>query len=327
MHTQDTGCGIRFTVAKAWLAALPALLAGAALPAGAQEAVAADAARGNLRYSITVSKFENEAGWHGQWEIGSGFATIMTDALQGSGKFIVLGDAEMRGAAMAEQDLAAGGRMAGGKKAPATGQMTPAQLLVRGSVTHVQDSTTGGEGGISFKGVRIGGGKDNAEVNITIYLVDSRTGQVKASTKVVGKSAKRGLKVGYDGPKLGGLTGGAGGHKNDNVGKACEDAVAQGVDFLVKQLEKIPWQGSVALVKDDRVAINRGTRDGVAVGMTFDIGKAEEVVDEDTGEVIDSSLETVGTIEITEAKEKIAYGKPLKGGKKIAKGMSAFPAR
>ena len=54
---------------------------------------------------------------------------------------------------------------------------------------------------------------------------------------------------------------------------------------------------------------------------------AEEVVDEDTGEVIDSSLETVGTIEITEAKEKIAYGKPLKGGKKIAKGMSAFPAR
>jgi curli biogenesis system outer membrane secretion channel CsgG len=314
-------------IIHAVIVASSTLLMARPLPAQAQEAVAADAARGNLRYSITVSKFENEAGWHGQWDLGDGFATIMTDALQGSGKFIVLGDAEMRGTALAEQDLAASGRMAGGKKAPATGQMTPAQLLVRGSVTHVQESTGGGAGGIGFKGIRLGGAKDNAEVNITMYLVDSRTGQVKASTKVVGKSAKRGLNIGYDGPKLGGLTGGVGGHKNDNVGKACEDAVAQGVEFLVRQLEKIPWQGSIALAKGDKIAVNRGTRDGVALGMRFDVGQAEEIVDEDTGEVIDSSLTQVAAIEVTEVKEKIAYCRALSGGDKIAKGMSVFPAR
>ena len=99
-------------------------------------------AEGNLRYSITVSKFENEAGWSGQWNVGDGFTTIMTDALQQNGKFIVLGDSDMRKEAMAEQDLAASGRTAGGAKTPQIGRMTPAQLLVRGSVTHVQDSAS-----------------------------------------------------------------------------------------------------------------------------------------------------------------------------------------
>jgi len=291
----------------------------------AAQQIPAAAASGNLRYSITVSKFANEAGWHGRWDIGDGFSTIMTDALQASGKFIVLGDAEMRGAAMAEQDLAASGRVAGGGKAPATGQMTPAQLLVRGSITHVQDSTTGGTGGVAIRGISLGGGKDNAEVNITIYLVDSRTGQVKASTKVVGKSTKRAVSVGYSGSALGGLTGNVGGHMNDNVGKACADAVAQAVDFLAGQLGKIPWQGSVALVKDDSIIINRGTREGVGMGMLFDVGKTEEIVDEDTGEVLDSSLTKIAKLEVTEVREKIAYCKVVEGGEGVAKGMAVFP--
>ncbi|MEZ4576982.1 MAG: hypothetical protein R2861_01605 [Desulfobacterales bacterium] len=42
-------------------------------------------------------------------------------------------------------------------------------------------STTGGSGGFSFQGTRIGGSKDSAEVNITMYLVEAETGQVKAS--------------------------------------------------------------------------------------------------------------------------------------------------
>ncbi|HPC18572.1 MAG: hypothetical protein KBC66_04055 [Kiritimatiellae bacterium] len=279
-------------------------------------------AEGNLRYSISVAKFPNEAGWSGQWDIGHGFTTILTDALQQSGKFIVLGDADMRQEALAEQDLAASGRMAGGKKAPQIGRMTPAQLLVRGSITHVQDDTTGGRGGINFKGISIGGSKGKAEVNITIYLVDSATGQVKASQKVVGQAGRRGLGVGYHGSALGGLGGDLEGFQKDNVGKACEDAVVQAVEFLAQQLEQIPWEGSIMLAKEDRIVINRGTREGVAAGMKFQVGTTEELVDEDTGEVLDVEMTTVGTIEVTEAKEKIAYCTPLSGA---AKGMSVMP--
>ena len=286
-------------------------------------ALAAAQAEGNLRYSITVTKFPNEAGWSGQWDVGDGFTTIMTDALQQNGKFIVLGDSEMRGEAMKEQDLAASGRMAGGAKAPQVGRMTPAQLLVRGSITHVQDDTTGGSGGLSFKGISIGGSKGKAEVNITIYLVDSETGQVKASQKVVGQAGRRGLGVGYSGSALGGLGGDIEGFKKDNVGKACEDAVVQCVEFLEKQLESIAWEGSIVLAGADKLVINRGSREGVAAGMKFKVGSTEELVDPDTGEVLDVEIKTLGTTEVTEAKEKIAYCTPVAGAEK---GMSVLPA-
>jgi curli biogenesis system outer membrane secretion channel CsgG len=284
------------------------------------------AASGNLRYTITVSKFENEAGWHGQWDVGDGFATILTAALQDSKEFIVLGDQEMRTEALIEQDFAASGRTAKGKKTAQMGRMTPAQLLVRGSVTHVQQSTTGGKGGFSFKGIRLGGSKDAAEVNITMYLVDAETGQVKASTKIIGQSDRKGLGLGYHGSALGGLTGGMDGFMKDNLGKACEDAVAQGVTFLVGQLEGIPWEGSVSMVKPDKIIVNRGSREGVAEGARFDVGEIEEIVDEDTGEVLDSEMTKVATIEVTAVKEKISYCKIVNGGG-VKKGMTIFPAR
>ena len=278
---------------------------------------------GNLRYSVMVNKFENKANWRGQWELGDAWGTIFTDQLVQSGKFIVLGEADMRGAAMQEQDLAASGRTAGGKKAPKMGRMTPAQLLVKGAITHVQE-TKGGGGGFGFKGITIGGDAGSAEINITIYLVDSATGQVKASKSVIGKSGKRGLTLGYHGSALGGLTGDIGGFMKDNMGKAAMDACNQALEFLVAQLDSIPWEGSVSLVKSDKLLINRGTREGVEVGMKFDVGKVEEIVDEDTGDVLDSEMTKIGTVTVTEVKEKICYTTPLEGAEK---GMGVHPAK
>lgn len=284
---------------------------------------AAFAGGSNLRYSIQVTKFENKANWRGQWELGHAWGTIFTDQLVQSGRFIVLGEADMRGAAMQEQDLAASGRMAGGKKAPKMGRMTPAQLLVKGAITHVQE-TKGTGGGFGFKGITVGGDAGSAEINVTIYLVDTSTGQVKASKTVIGKSGRRGISLGYHGSKLGGLTGDLGGFEKDNMGKATMDACAQAIEFLVAQLDTIPWSGSVALAKSDRLIVNRGARDGVAVGMRFDVGKVEEVVDEDTGEVIDSSMTKLGTVSVTEVKEKVSYTTPLAGAEK---GMGVHPAQ
>ncbi len=279
---------------------------------------------GNLRYSITVTKFKNEAGWHGRWDLGDGFATIMTNILHESGWFVVLGDTEMRKAVIEEQDFAASGRTAKGKKSPNVGRMTPAQLLVRGSITHVQDTTSSGKGGINFKGFNIGGAAGEAEINVTIYLVDSETGQVKASTDIVGKSGRKGFTLGYHGADLGGLTGQVGGKKKDNVGKAAEDAVGQAVQFLIQQLDSIPWEGSIIMVKGGQIIVNRGTREGVQIGTKFKVGSVEELVDPDTGEVLDSEMTQVGSIAVTKTKEKISYCKPEAGGAAIAKGMTVF---
>lgn len=282
--------------------------------------------KGNLRYSITVTQFENRANWSGRWNLGQAFTEIMTDTLQQSGWFIVLGDKEMRGEAMAEQDFAASGRVAKGKKAPKIGRMTPAQLLVKGAITHVQASTTGGSGGINIKGFRLGGSKDRAEINVTIYLVDSETGQVKASKSVVGQSNRTGLSFGYHGS--GPVTGGLSGFKKDNVGKATEHAIAQAVQFLIAQLEDVPWEGTVMLAKEDKIIINRGEREGVTIGQRFTVGEIEELVDEDTGEVLDVDMTEAGIIQVTQVKEKIAYCEPLGcdfGA--IKKGMTIQPAK
>lgn len=266
-------------------------------------AVAAAQAKGGLRYSITVSEFENRSGWHGYWDLGDAWGTVLTDMLNQSGKFIVLGETDMREAAMGEQDLAASGRTAGGAKAPVTGQMTPAQLLVKGAITHAQESTSGGGAGIAIKGVRLGGKGGTGEVNATIYVVDSTTGQVLASKSVVGKSTAKGLAFGYSGAGFGGDVEG---FKKDNVGKAVEAACAEAVTFIVGQLPQIPWSGTVAQVASGKVYVNRGTREGVSVGQEFVVGKANVIRDPDSGEVLDSSVEEIARLKVTEAKEKLS---------------------
>lgn len=290
----------------------------------AEDNVIKEPPKGNLRYTIMVEKFKNEAGWSGRYSIGDGMTTAMTNILRKSGWFVVLGDKEMREASMKEQDFAAGGRTMKGKKTPKMGRMTPAQLLVRGSITHVQE-TSAKQGKLNFMGISLGGSGGEAEINLTIYLVDSTTGQVVASKDIIGSSGRTGYSLGYSGSDLGGLTGGFGGEEKDNVQKAIEDSVGQITNYLIAQLDEIPWEASVMMVKGSKVIINRGERDGLSIGKVFNVGEVEELIDPDTGELLDSEMSVVGTIKVTKIKKKIAYCKPLSGAAAISKGMSVFP--
>ena len=279
----------------------------------------ASSATGGLRYTVSVAKFENRAGWRGQWDIGDGWGIIMTDILNQTGKFIVLGETDMRKEAMGEQDLAASGRTAQGAITPGVGNMTPAQILVKGAITHVQSNTSGGGGGISIGGISLGGASSNSQVNVTMYMIHTSTGQILASKSVVGKANKSGGAIGYSGNGWGA---GAGGFKSDNVGKAVENAVQQGVQWMIEQLPKITWRGNVVLVKDGNVYINRGTREGVAEGMTFVVGNAEALRDPSTGEVLDVSFNTLAHITVNSVKEKIAIATVSNGNpEQIEKGM------
>ncbi len=272
---------------------------------------------GSLRYSITVSKFENRSGWSGQWDIGDAWGAVLTDSLTQTGRFIVLGERDMRREAMDEQDFAASGRAAGSGNVVVTGQMTPAQLLVKGDITHFEDGTAGGGGSIGFGGVRIGAKGGKAEINVVMYIVDSTTGQVMASKKCYGEVTKKGLSIGVS---KDGFSGDIGGFKKTNAGKAIEKAVDEGVDFLISRLAEIPWTGKVVLVKGDTVYINRGTREGVSIGQVFSVGTSEVLRDPDTGEVLDQTLEKVASIQVKTVKEKIATCE-ITQGSGVEKGM------
>lgn len=288
--------------------------------AGVVSSATAEEAGGGLRYSITVTNFENNSGWSGQWDLGDAWDTVLTDMLNQTGKFIVLGETGMRAAAMDEQDFAASGRTAGGKKAPVTGKMTPAQLLVKGAITHVQEDTGGGGGGFSIKGFRIGGGGGKGEVNATIYIVDSSTGQVVASKSVVGTHKRKGMSVGYAGGDWGAAFGG---DKKDNVGLAVQDACAVAVAFMLEQLPSLTWTGSVVLVKEGKIYINRGSREGVTVGQTFTVGEVEVIRDPDTGEVLDESMTEMARISVDQVKEKLSIASVTSGNAaSVMKGMT-----
>lgn len=289
-------------------------------PLAAQE----EGKKGELRYTITVTDFENKAGYQAKFgNIGNAWATVLTDRLNRSGHFMALGQTEMRNEAMAEQDFAASDRAVQGAKTPQKGQMTPAQLLVRGAITHVQASTTGGGGGVSVGPVQVGASSDQAEINATMYIVDAETGQVVASTSVVGKSDRLSGNLGFADEDF---AGNVNAFKKDNVGKAIQDAIKQGVEWMTEQLPDIPWTGSIAAVRGDQVYINRGAREGIEKGQVFTAGKRDVIRDPSTGEVLDVMVKDVATIEVTEVRDKLSICSVTSGdASALARGMTVKP--
>lgn len=277
---------------------------------------------GDLRYSISVAKFTNRANLSGQVHLPDTLGSILTDKLQQSCKFIVIGEKDMRKEVMGEQGFAAMGVTADGKKKPEIGKMTPAQLLVKGEITYFQQSTTGGDGGFSFRGIKLGGSTDHTEINITIYIVDTTTGQVVASGKMIGEAHRTSTKIKTSNKYW---KGDLGGFKKTNVGEAVEKAVDQAVAFIIKQLDNIPWEGTVLLVKESKVYLNRGSREGVSAGQTFTVGELERLTDPDTGELLDVTVNEVGTVRVEQVKDKISIAQATEGKDRIAKGMTVVP--
>ena len=275
--------------------------------------------KGGLRYTVTVTKFDNDAGYSSQWDLGDAWATVLTDALNETGRFIVLGETDMRQAAMEEQDFAASGRTAGGKKAPATGQMTPAQILVKGSITHVEDNSGGGGGGISIKGIRVGARGGKAEINTTLYMVDTSTGQVLASKSVTGEAGSRGIRIGVSRH----FSGDFDAFSKDNVGKAVLASVEDAVDWMVSELPGMRWSGTVVMNRDGKIYINRGEREGVRAGQTFVIGESEVIRDPDTGEVLDEIMSEIARVRVDTVREKLSIASVVSGdADQVGEGMT-----
>ena len=277
------------------------------------------ASEGGVRYTIAITQFENRSGWRGYWDLGDAWATVMTDMLQQTGEFIVLGEPLMREEALVEQDFGASGRTAQGSRTPEVGQMTPAQLLVKGAITHVEHRSAGTGGGVRYKGVRVGGSRESAEINATIYVVDSTTGQVLASSSVVGESNRTGATFGYSGANWGGDLDA---FRSDNVGKAVEAAVSDAVDWIVLQLPEIPWTGTVARVQNGRIWVNRGEREGVSPGQELIVGVRDAIRDPETGELLYESLSEIARLRVEKVEDKVSICSVTSGeAAKVEEGM------
>jgi len=258
------------------------------------------AAENGLKYSIVVSSFENRSNWTGQFNLGDAWGAVLTDILNQSGKFIVLAENDMRQEASNERN--------------SNPHVIPAQLLVKGVITHVQN--TGGQaGGFGIHGIYLGGANSKSEINITMYVVEAGTGQVLASKSVVGKANKGGMIIGGGGAVFGN-------YGATNLGKAVENAATQGVDWMITQLPKIKWTGAVVMNNNSNIYINRGTREGIKSGQEFIVGSAEVLRDPTTGEVLDEMVTEAARIRVVSVKEKISICEVISGSSSdIEQGM------
>lgn len=178
--------------------------------------------------TIGVAEFRNSSG-AGWWRGGLGWelAGMLTNELAGTRAFRVV-ERDKLEAVVAEQNLAASGRIASGTGAK-IGNLTGAQYLVMGTVTAYEENVADTGGGVSFKGISVGGRKEEAYIAVDLRVVDSTSGEIAYSRTIEGRSKGGGLRLGA---RRGGFGGDFNAMNKTPAGKAVRAAMMEITDYL-----------------------------------------------------------------------------------------------
>jgi len=261
-----------------------------------------------IKKSIAVAPISSSAGTV-RWISGESIHAQLITELDKTGRYRVV-ERENLGGMLAEQDLAAGGRMRKGSGAK-TGDLEGAQLMIKGTITDAEEeSGKGGSGG--FKGISLGGKKTVYRVTMDFRIYDMTTGIILGTVATSAEQVKKGKSGGIG---IGGLRLGGSKSKGDTTGAIIRDLIQQALVGLDKHSKIMGWKSNILSVKKGKAVILGGLRDGLEKGMKFKLFKlGEPIVDDDTGEVLDEGEETeVGEIELVQVKEKISFATKTSG--------------
>lgn len=178
--------------------------------------------------TVAVNDFRNDtsAGW---WSGSTGrdLAGMLTNELASTEKFKLV-EREKLGAVLNEQDLGASGRVSE-KTAAKVGKLTGAQYIVTGTVSSFQEKTSGMGGGLSFRGISVGGKHDEAYMAVDLRVIDTTTGEVAFTRTVEARSSSYGIGGGV---YRGGFGGNLGKYENTPTGKAIRACLMEISDYL-----------------------------------------------------------------------------------------------
>ena len=178
--------------------------------------------------SIGIAEFRNKthAGWwyHG---VGWDLADTVSNELASLGTFTVVERANLE-PVLREQDLADYGRVSEGTGAK-IGQLTGAKYLVMGSLSAYEENVKGGRGGIGYKGIRLGGKKNEVYMAVDLRVVDTTSGEVAFTRTVEARTGGKGFSVGVF---RSGFSGNLGKEQKTPAGKAIRAVIAEIVDYL-----------------------------------------------------------------------------------------------
>lgn len=178
--------------------------------------------------SVGVAEFKNESG-AGWWRGGVGWelSGMLSNELSSTGNFRVV-ERNKLDKVLEEQNLAASGRVRSGTGAK-MGQVTGADYLVFGTVTSYEENTANTGGGLSFRGISLGGKKSEAYIAVDVRVVNASTGEVDYSRTIEGRSSGGGVSVGVF---RGGFGGNLAHEENTPAGKAIRAALVEITDYL-----------------------------------------------------------------------------------------------
>lgn len=178
--------------------------------------------------SIGVAEFRNESG-AGWWRGGVGWelSGMLANELAATNSFKVVERSKLE-AVLNEQDLGASGRVKPGTSAK-IGKLTGAQYLVMGTVTSYEEDVKGTGGGISFRGISVGGKSESAYIAVDIRVVDTTSGEIVFSRTIEGTAKGGGMNLGL---YRGGFGGSLANQNKTPAGKAIRSALVMTTDYL-----------------------------------------------------------------------------------------------
>ena len=178
--------------------------------------------------TLGVAEFRNEtsaAWWYGG--VGDDLAGMLTNELVGTGKFKVVERAKL-GPVLEEQNLADAGRVS--KKTGAKiGKLTGAEYLVFATVSAFETNTAGTGGGLSFRGISVGGKKEDAYMSIDLRVVNTTTGEIEFVRSIEARASSGGVAVGV---YRGGFGGNLSKYEKTPTGKAIRACIIEITEYL-----------------------------------------------------------------------------------------------
>ncbi len=294
-------------------------------PRGGNTAMQGGPYRG-IKHAVAVRDFENQAGWSGQWRLGNNLSLMLESALFDTGRFVLVEREQLEGVLL-EQDLAASRRAAPQQGVAQTGRLRPARYIATGAVVEIEDAQSGADAGVRLNRMRIGVGGRRARITIIAKLIDTTTGEVVASRRIVGTPSGARIRLDYAGTDVGVDLAA---FSQSPLGQAAQDCINKAARFFAHTMSVLPLEGSVVTVTEDgEVVVNRGEQFGVQVGQTMEMRvEGAELIDPETGEVLGRQTgRPIGQLRVTRVEERVAYCEVVEGEPRPERGTVVVLSR
>jgi len=183
---------------------------------------------------VGVLRFTNHthAGW---WSarVGDELSDMLASELASTDAFQVLERRELE-AVLGEQDLGESGRIDRATRAK-LGKIKGARYLVAATVSAYEEHVSGGSGGVSYRGISLGGKKERTYIAVDLKVIQTETGEIVDTRTIEAESKGAGLGAGLS---VGGFHVAGGGYEKTPAGKAIRACVIYCAEYLTCSLAR-----------------------------------------------------------------------------------------